>query len=376
MLNPNTRTAPLFRTETDAELTARIYNRVPVLVREGTETGNPWRISFMAMFHMANDSGLFRTAQQLAADGLVRSGTDWVTQGGITPRQAVFEMVGGRDALSLPLDGGPIPRHRYVPLYEAKMVHQFDHRWATYDGSDTRDVTSDEKGDPDFEPTPRYWLPDSEIPAPIRGRGWLMGWRDICRATDERTLIAGLVPTVATGHKFLLMLVDQSGPLCAALFGSLNSLVCDYVARQKLGGTSFSYFTMRQIAVLPPTVYSDEALSFVVPRILELTYTSHALAPFARDLGYHGRPFAWDDSRRALVRAELDAWYARAYGLTLDELHYVLDPTEIHGPDFPSETFRVLKENEIRRFGEYRTRRMILEAWDELLFSPTYRVTQ
>ncbi len=100
--------------------------------------------------------------------------------------------------------------------------------------------------------------------------------------------------------------------------------------------------------------------------MLELTYTSHSLAPFARDLGHAGPPFTWDESRRASLRAELDAWYARAYGLTRDELRYVLDPADTHGPAYPSETFRVLRENEVRRYGEYRTRRLVLEAWDAL----------
>jgi hypothetical protein len=99
---------------------------------------------------------------------------------------------------------------------------------------------------------------------------------------------------------------------------------------------------------------------------LELTYTSHSLAPFARDLGYDGPPFAWDEDRRALLRAELDAFYARAYGLDRDELRYILDPADVKGPDYPSETFRVLKEKEIRQHGEYRTRRLVLEAWDRM----------
>jgi hypothetical protein len=194
----------------------------------------------------------------------------------------------------------------------------------------------------------------------------LLGWRDICRSTDERTLISGIVPTTACGNKFLLMLPARPARLCAALYGCLNSLVCDYVVRQKLGGTSFNYFTMRQIAVLSPDTYTEAALAFIVPRVLELSYTSHALAPFARDLGYDGPPFPWDEARRPLLRAELDAWYARAYGLTRDELRYILDPTDIHGPDYPSETFRVLKENEIRRYQEYRTQRLVLGAWDRL----------
>jgi hypothetical protein len=369
-INPNTRTAPIFRSGDDAALTKTIYNRVPVLIRQDQENGNPWGISFMAMFHMANDSGLFRTSEQLATEGLVRDRIDWVDQPGVAPRQAVLAIAGGRDTVSLPLDGAPAQRRRYVPLYEAKMVHQFDHRWATYDETDVRDSTLAEKRDPDFEPTPRYWLPATEVsavlPDHIRSRGWLMGWRDICRSTDERTLISGIVPTTACGDKFLLMLPDQSARLCAALYGCLNSLVCDYVVRQKLGGTSFKYFTMRQIAVLPPDTYHDAALDFIVPRVLELSYTSHALTPFARAVGYDGPPFLWDEARRAQLRAELDAWYARAYGLTRNELRYILDPTDIHGPDYPSETFRVLKENEIRRYQEYRTQRLVLEAWDHL----------
>ena len=369
-LSPNTGNAPLFRTQTDAVLTASIYARVPVLIREGADAANPWAIQFAAMFHMANDSGLFRTAQQLAALGLVRQGADWVDPPGAAPRQAALILPGGRDAASLALDGGARPARRYVPLYEAKMVHQYDHRWATYDGIESRDTTAAEHADPAFEPTPRYWLPAPDVagalPPGMRSRAWLMGWRDICRATDERTLIAGVVPSVGCNDKFLLMLSSHPAELCAALYGSINTLACDYITRQKLGGTSFKYFTMRQIAVLPPSAYSPAALAFIVPRVLELTYTSHSLAPFARDLGHAGPPFAWDEARRATLRAELDAWYARAYGLTRDELRYVLDPADTHGPAYPSETFRVLRENELRRHGEYRTGRLVLEAWDAL----------
>jgi hypothetical protein len=81
-------------------------------------------------------------------------------------------------------------------------------------------------------------------------------------------------------------------------------------------------------------------------------------------MGYHGAPFRWDESRRAQLRAELDAYYARLYGLTRDELRYILDPKEVHGADFPGETFRVLKDKEIKAYGEYRTSRLVLGAWD------------
>ncbi len=112
--------------------------------------------------------------------------------------------------------------------------------------------------------------------------------------------------------------------------------------------------------------YTAADLDYIVPRVLELSYTARDLAPWATDLGHHGPPFAWHPDRRAQLRAELDAWYARLYGLTRDELRYILDPADVMSPDYPSETFRVLKNNEMRQFGEYRTQRLILAAWDTL----------
>ena len=138
----------------------------------------------------------------------------------------------------------------------------------------------------------------------------------------------------------------------------------DYSERQKLGGTNLTFQFLFQLPILPLSSYIPNDLAFIVPRVVELAYTSQSLAPFARDLGYSGPPFAWDEDRRALLRAELDAFYARAYGLTRDELRYILDPADVRGPDYPSETFRVLKSNEMARYREYRTARLVLEAWD------------
>jgi hypothetical protein len=213
-------------------------------------------------------------------------------------------------------------------------------------------------------------VPKSEVEARLAAkgwtRGWLLGWRDIARATDERTTISGIIPRFGVGDKFLLLLSPPDPRLVCAMFANLNSLVADFVARQKLGGTSFKYFTMKQMPCLAPNSYATDHLAFIVPRVLELTYTSHAMRPFAEDLGYDGPPFSWDEDRRACLRAELDAFFAWAYGLSRDELRYVLDPADVFGPDHPSETFRVLKDNETRKYGEYRTRRLVLEAWDRL----------
>jgi hypothetical protein len=480
-VNPNTLTCPVFRTAYDAELTQKIYSLVPIMIRDAKDDRpeeNPWGIRFMTMFHMSNDSHLFATE-----------------------------------------NGG-----QHLPLYEAKMIHQFDHRWASYhqggaDQEGASDVSIADKQDLDFTVTPRYWVAAREVAlrtanlpkglltalrdgnqelivlgmthllfgvwllrqgmgtaaeamanlfptwrkfvegfpfaaefAPTRlglcGNNeaslkplgphylpahpldqitedswsrsrttwyaadptavavyldfsnrfaeiighlpaintaeevmafaedcldlatprWFMGWRGICRATDERTVIASVLPRVGAGNSLPLLWFDHpiSRQYYVALLGNLSTLVLDFVARHKIGGINFNFFISKQLPVLPPDRYAEADLAYIVPRVLELTYTSHDLKPWAEDLGYKGPPFTFNPERRAGLRAELDAYYARLYGLSRDELLYILDPAAIMGPDYPSETFRVLKNNEERNFGEYRTQRLVLTAWDRL----------
>jgi hypothetical protein len=458
-INPNTRTAPVFRSRADAALTAKIYDGVPVLIEERPkEEGgdvNPWGISFQRMFDMSNDSDLFRTAAQLAEDGCTRDGPDWVRNGA---------------------DGV----ERRMPLYEAKMIHHFDHRWATYPADsagddDARDVAMGEMRDPAFEPQPRYWVPEDEVtlraarvPSRLKsawrkrdkdpeacarvlgewlagaipdleGRPlaeddlrdifghdldwyrivekpftawlatangddmqaetpltwddldflregpsdpldlawalierrqprWLIGWRDITNATNERTVIGAVFPKVGVGNNLPVWYVGQpiSGPEAAAFVGLMSSLIIDFAARHKVGGTHLNFFIAQQLPVLTPSDFNESDLDFISPRVLGLTYTSHAMRPWAEDLGHRGPPFAWDEERRAQLRAELDAFFAMKYGLSRDELVYVLDPAKAKGPDYPSETFRVLQKNELARFGEYRTERLVLAAFDRL----------
>ena len=201
-----------------------------------------------------------------------------------------------------------------------------------------------------------------------RSPRWLMGWRDITNATNERTVIASVIPRAGVGHKMPLLHFSTaiSPQQKAAFIANLSSLVLDYVARQKVGGTSLTYHYFKQFPILSPDHFSKADLAFIVPRVLELTYTARDLVDWAADLGYTGEPFPWNPERHAHLRAELDACYARLYGLTRDELRYILDPAEVAGEDYPSETFRVLKNNEIRDFGEYRTRNLVLEAWERL----------
>ena len=175
------------------------------------------------------------------------------------------------------------------------------------------------------------------------------------------------MPRYGVGNKFLLLFPREDLISKASLLlGCMSSLVCDFAARQKVGGTNVTLFTTRQLPILPPSAFDSTATGFIHPRVLELTYTAHDLKPWAEDLGYDSPPFIFEPERRALLRAELDACYAHLYGLNRDELRYILDPADVMGPDYPSETFRVLKNNELRQFGEYRTQRLVLEAWDRL----------
>jgi hypothetical protein len=141
-------------------------------------------------------------------------------------------------------------------------------------------------------------------------------------------------------------------------------LIFDFVTRHKVGGNHLNFFIVKQLPIIPPDWYTEEDIEYISSRVLELVYTAYDMKPFAEDMGYDGEPFIWDEQRRAILRAELDAKYAKLYGLTRDELRYILDPADIYGEDFPSETFRVLKNNEMKKYGEYRTQRLVLAAWD------------
>ncbi len=338
LINPNTRTCPIFRSEYDAELTKKIYRNVPVLIDETkpAEEGNPWGIQIrQGLFHITND----------IRDGVLMDDVDR------TPSSAE-QMV-----------------------YEAKMIHQFDHRWATYirggESGALRELSWLEKAMPGTGVAARYWARKIDVDARLRvsqwSRQWLIGWRDITNATNERTIIGTVFPRVGVAYTIRVVVSLIDSPLHAAFFlGCMNALVLDYIARQNVSGTHISDYVVKQLPIPNPASVHRAILDFIVPRVLELTYTAEDLRPWAEDLGYDGDPFPWDPERRAVLRAELDAYYARLYGLTRDELRYILDPADVMGPDYPSETFRVLKEKEEREFGEYRTKRLVLEAWDRL----------
>ena len=134
----------------------------------------------------------------------------------------------------------------------------------------------------------------------------------------------------------------------------MNSMPCDYVVRQKIGGTHLNITMCKQLPIPPPTTMPKGARERILEIGLELTYTAGALEPFARDLGYDGLPFVWNEERRAVLRAELDGLYGHLYGLTREELAYIVD------------TFPIVRRKDEERWGEYRTKRLVLEAYGRL----------
>jgi hypothetical protein len=330
VFNPNTQTCPIFRTKTDAMLTKSIYKN-GVIIQNDKNDENPWQVHGLLMFMMNTDSNLFSLTE---AAGL-------------------------------------------LPLYEAKMIFQFDHRYASYENATQANLNSgilpqlseEEKQNPSITSKPKFWIPANEVAKRIKGwkRNWFLGFRDITSSIVERTAIFTVLPYVGVGNSMPILFssLDDMSLICC-LLGNLNSIVFDYVTRQKIAGSHLNFFILNQLPVLPPSSYTPKAIDYISLRVLELVYTAYDIKSFALDLGYDGAPFQWDEKRRALLRAELDAYYARLYGLSRDELRYILDPWDVYGPNFPGETFRVLKEKEIRQYGEYRTRRLVLEAWDRL----------
>jgi hypothetical protein len=368
LVNPNSGTLPVFRSRRDAEIILGIYRRVPVLLREEDPKGNPWGLTFGTMFHMSNDSYLFRTREQLEAEPPTPgTGATWQLDGNVFLRD----------------------EQRMLPLYEAKMLHQFDHRLGTYDGQTEAQanmgtlprLTQEQHDDPDFVPMPRYWVPEFDVPTEKRDakgkqvwaagvasrmsekswhHDWFMGWRNISHSGNERTMISSFPPLSAVGHSTPLVFPARAceAPLLQACFASL---VLDYVLRQKIAGSNLTFGYLYQLPVPNPQAMLAGDSYFdvwdgqrITASVLELVYNAHDMTPFARDLGDTGAPFRWDDSRRALLRAELDAALFHLYGVARDDVDHIMD------------TFPTLRRKDEVANGSFRTKELVLGMYDRM----------
>lgn len=350
-VNPNTGTAPIFRTQRDAQLTTQIYKRLPVLVdRSKSDESKAWPVKYLRMFDMTNDSGLFRTKAELEE------------------KEGAYPVGGNRYGSAA---------GEWVPLYVGRMIHQFDHRAASVEVNEANihnaalsgDVTAEQKADPTFSPTPQYWVPQSEVTLP-ENQEWCIAFRDIARATDVRTMIASIVPRYGFGNTAPLILFDgddASSSKAMLLVSNLGAIVLDYVVRQKAQSTHLNWYIVEQLPVIPPDTYeesdfgSKKASQIIKECVLELTYTAHDMAPFAVDMGHVDDagevlpPFVWDEERRLHLRAKLDAVFFHLYGITdRDDVRYIYS------------TFPIVERQEQDAYGSYRSRDLCLAYMNAL----------
>ncbi|MER8972705.1 hypothetical protein [Mesorhizobium sp. M0800] len=304
-------------------------------------------MKYATMFHMTNDSHMFRTQVELE----------------------------GED------EAYPIEQNKYrnaagdwVPLYAGRMIHIFDHRAASvrvneanlHNAALSGNITVEEKAKPDFVTTPQYWVPERAVALPT-GLDWVISFRDIARATDARTLIVAALPRIGAGNTLPLILPDEHSVLSPALLGNLCSIGLDYVVRQKAQSTHLNWYIVEQLPVIPPDTYNvarfgnKTALEIVTETVLELTYTAHDMAPFAVAMGYVNEngsvkpPFVWDEDRRLHLRAKLDALYFHLYGVTdRDDVRYIYS------------TFPIVEREETGTWGSYRSRDLCLHYMNAL----------
>jgi hypothetical protein len=363
LVNPNTGAVPIFRTRRDAEITMRLYRNHPVLVRHG-DMGNDkvWPVKYVRMFDMTNDSGQFLKAEELRKKGWKRAPLNrW------TDRQG---------------------KQQALPLYVGRMIGHYDHRAASVEVnaqnlkvatlSDRTDNTR--KQDSVYYPMPQYWVDARSIPQ-ARNLPWALGFREIARATDVRTMIAAIVPGTAAGNKLPLLLPESGHEQdyarnASLLLANFNALAFDYAVRQKVQSTTLNWYIVEQFPVIASARF-DEPLSaaftaamrhaklmnghhqptvadFIILQVLSLSYTAHDLAPFALDLGYTDKagnvlaPILWNDDERRARMAALDALFFHLYGLNAEEAACVLD------------AFPIVREQDELAFGCYRTRDDVL----------------
>lgn len=369
LLNPNTKTCPVFRTARDAQLTAKIYHRSTILLNEVTGE-NPWGVKFGSMLNMSTDSNCFRTYAQMEDMGAELHGNQFF-----------------------------YGNETYVPLYEGKMIWHYNHHYGSWPIEGTRPNAIDtpsleELADPNSHIMPWYWVPLQEVKNRLIKtnndneilwewkHNYLMGFRDITNATNERTFVVSLLPgEVGVGNSTTLLYVEGAVANTSVL-ATTSSLPFDYVTRQKVGGSHASISFVKQFPILTPEQIPSDILLEIIKREAELCYFNHDLDGWAEELYDEltdeqqlelpqlgeKKPFIYDPERRAVLQAELDAIIGHLYGLNTEDMRYILDPEDVCGPGCINETFRVLKSNEIRQYGEYRTKRLVMEAWERMGF--------
>ena len=312
-------------------------------------------LRYRNMFHMTNDSNLFRTSAQLDAEGFY------------------------------PVDGNRWRKGEqvYLPLYEGKMVQAFDHRAASVvvnpqnlnRPAQPRDARPEEHSGPSWLPAPQFWVGADSVEW-ADGPDWTLAIKHVSSPTNVRTVITALTPLGGYGNSlpiFVPMPTDGSeaaavpGEEMCLLSANFNSFALDFVARQKLQGQNLNLFILEQLPVIPPDAYGRKfgdatAREVVLDHVLRLTYTANDMVPFARNLGYDGPPFIWNEDERSHLRARRDALFFHLYGLSRDDADYILS------------TFPIVQREDEVQFGAYRTRALVLAYMNALAAGDTESV--
>ncbi|SCE87743.1 Methyltransferase domain-containing protein [Micromonospora matsumotoense] len=331
LLNPNSGTCPIFRSRRDAEINLGVYRKTPIFIRDAASAGaggNPWGVKLQLMFMMSSVSEIFADAESLRLAGATLRGNNYVS------RSAT-----------------------HLPLYEAKMVGSYDHRAADVKKSDTAAVRQNqpsylspaEHEDPNRMAIPMSWVSEHEVVKRIGNSRWLAAFCDVTSPTNERTVIASMVPRVAAGDTLPVMICKDSH----LLVSNFNSFAFDYLARQKVAGLHLRFTYVKQLPVIDPAVASVHR-EFIEARVLELTYTAYDMTSFASGIGDTGSPFVWNEQRRRVMRAELDALYFHLYGISRDDVNYIM------------EAFPIVKRKDEVKCGTYRTKELVLIEYDRM----------
>ena len=354
-VNPNTGTAPVFRTRRDAGITRNIYANHPVLVdRSDGNEKKTWPVKYVRMFDMTNDSHLFRTAAQLDEEGFY------------------------------PVQGNRWQRGKelYLPLYEGKMVQAFDHRAASVvvnpqnlnRPAQPRETTLEEHADTKWLPDPQFWVSAGSLDYPEELE-WTLAFKHVTAPTNVRTMIACIAPRGGFGNSLPVFLpiqenseaVQEYKADCYLLVANLNAFALDFVTRQKVQGQNLNLFLVEQLPVISPAAYDRQfgevtARDLIRDHVLKLTYTAEDMAPFARDLGHNGPPITWNEEERRHLRARLDALYFHLYGMSREDAAYIL------------KTFPIVQRQDQTTFNRYRTRDLILAYMNALQAGDTETV--
>mgnify|MGYP006277211779 CR=1 FL=1 len=348
VLNPNTRTYPVFQTRRDALISLRCHSESGVLVDRNITSlalSNPWNIRMASMYHMTNDSHLFFTPKNQGE--LQEWHSAWLED----------------------------ENAELTPLYEAKMIGILNHRQGDFADCFPKRAhilprIDSSRLNPGYEVSPFYWVRTEDF----RERSaqldwphkWYLCWRDVTDSrASARTMISSVIPWCATGNSLsLLMPGPHTNPaLVAALAANLSSLPFDYLVRQKVSGLHLNFFMMEQLPVLRPERYTEPELAFLTERISQTTATSSKMLPWASYLDSRVPSVIPDTSK---AKAEIDAFFANKYGMSREDLGYILKPSSV-SQDFDGiDNFDVLERQDVKAFGEYRTQRLVLEAWDRL----------